>query len=381
MFRGIYTAANAMTTKQNQIEMISNNIANVDTTGFKKDVGVIEAFSEKLLYKRQDVEGYMRTTKNNAKVNNKKLPDGSTKTDIEITRGYLTLEDRNGKGYYKSASVTMDNDGYLRTVYRDYNSKTITKFGAYLLDANGNKIKVNTNNQNNRGGKSELNIDTAGNLRYGNNVLAKLIAPEARKSIGTINSGSLTERVMINYNQGALERTENDTHIALDGEGFLKVRVGGTNSVKYTRGGAITMDKNRILQDYLGSVLLTENGKEITVPENSAKLDIKRDGTVYSISTDGQRENIGKLAIVNVTNKEDMQKYGHSYMQMIGNAQPNEEAFSGRLVQGYLEHSNVNSIDEMVDMIAMYRGFESDQKVINAYDQIMQKAANDIGKV
>ena len=76
-----------------------------------------------------------------------------------------------------------------------------------------------------------------------------------------------------------------------------------------------------------------------------------------------------------------MQKYGHSYIQMINGSTANEVDFKGRLLQGYLERSNVSSIDEMVDMIAMFRAFESDQKVINAYDQIMQKATNEIGKV
>lgn len=372
MFIGMYTAANAMQTKQNQIEIISNNIANVDTTGFKKDVGVVEAFSEKLLYKRENIEGYLRATKNNVKVNNKTLKDGRVKTDLEITRGYLTLEDKNGKGYYKSASVTRDDDGYLRTVYRDYNSKTITKFGAYLLDENSNRVKVD---------KGQLSMDTLGNLMVDNKPVAKLIVPEARKSIGTINSGALIDRVMLNFEQGTQEHTENPMHISLEGDGFLKVKIAGTESIKYTRGGALTMDKDRKLQDYLGNKILTKDLKEIQVPENSTRLDIRENGLVISISADNQRQELGQLAIVDVTNKEDMQKYGHSYIQMINGSTANEVDFKGRLLQGYLERSNVSSIDEMVDMIAMFRAFESDQKVINAYDQIMQKATNEIGKV
>jgi flagellar basal body and hook protein len=66
---------------------------------------------------------------------------------------------------------------------------------------------------------------------------------------------------------------------------------------------------------------------------------------------------------------------------MTNNTQAIEHPFAGEVLQGYLEKSNVSAIDEMVDMIQMYRGFESDQKVINAYDQIMQKAANEIGKI
>lgn len=372
MFRGIYTAANAMQTKQNKIETISNNIANVDTTGFKKDTNVIEAFSEKLFIKRENVEGYLRSIPNRATVNNKTLRDGSNNIEIEISRGYLQLEDKNGKGYYRSANLVRDDEGYLRTVYREYNSDKVTKFGAYLLDVNGNKINAP---------KGEISIDSLGNLLAGGTVVAKLIVPEARKSIGTINSGVLTDRVMINFNQGHQEMTENPMHISLEGDGFFKIKIAGTDSVKYSRSGAFTMDENRILKDYLNNSVLSDNGNDIVVPENSRSLEFKRDGSIYSLNSDSQREFIGKLDIVDIENKEDMQKYGHGYFQMIANSEAKETKFEGRLLQGYLERSNVNAIDEMVDMIEMFRGFEADQKVINSYDQIMQKAANEVGKI
>ena len=371
MFRGIYTASSAMQTKQKQIEIISNNIANVDTTAYKKDVGITEAFSEKLLMKRENVEGYLRADSNNVKVSNKNLKNGLVKTDIEISRGYLTLEDKNGKGYYKSASVVRDDEGYLRTVYNEYNSNDITKFGAYLLDENSNKINIPD---------GDITVDNSGNIVSGGRQIAKLIVPEARKSIGTINSGALIDRVMINYNQGAQERTENPMHISLEGSGFFKVKLDNTEVVKYSRSGVFTMDNSGVLRDFLGNIVLSEDNSEIKVPTNSRSLEFKSDGTVVSLNSDGQREQIAKLALVDIYNKEDMQKYGHSYMQMTNNTQAIEHPFGGKVLQGYLEKSNVSAIDEMVDMIQMYRGFESDQKVINAYDQIMQKAANEIGK-
>jgi len=372
MFRGIYTASSAMQTKQKQIEIISNNIANVDTTAYKKDVGITEAFSEKLLMKRENVEGYLRADSNNVKVSNKNLKNGLVKTDIEISRGYLTLEDKNGKGYYKSASVVRDDEGYLRTVYNEYNSNDITKFGAYLLDEKSNKINIPD---------GDITVDNSGNIVSGGRQIAKLIVPEARKPIGTINSGSLIDRVMINYNQGAQERTENPMHISLEGNGFFKVKLDNTDVVKYSRSGVFTMDNLGVLRDFLGNIVLSEDNSEIKVPTNSRSLEFKSDGTVVSLNSDGQREQIAKLALVDIYNKEDMQKYGHSYMQMTNNTQAIEHPFGGKVLQGYLEKSNVSAIDEMVDMIQMYRGFESDQKVINAYDQIMQKAANEIGKI
>lgn len=372
MFRGIYTASSAMQTKQNQIEIISNNIANVDTTSYKKDVGVTEAFSEKLLLKRENVEGYLRAKSNNIKVSNKTLKNGLVKTDIEISRGYLTLEDKNGKGYYKSASVVRDDEGYLRTVYNEYNSNDITKFGAYLLDENSNRINV---------ADGDITVDNTGNIVSGGRQVAKLIVPEARKSIGTINSGALIDRVMINFNQGAQEKTDNPMHISLEGNGFFKVKLENTDTMKYSRSGVFNLDNSGVLKDFLGNKVISEDGSDIKIPSNSRSIEFNKDGSIISLNSDGQREQIAKLALVDIYNKEDMQKYGHSYMQMTNNVQPVEQPFGGKVLQGYLERSNVSAIDEMVDMIQMYRGFESDQKVINAYDQIMQKAANELGKI
>jgi len=347
MFRGIYTASSAMQTKQNQIEIISNNIANVDTTSYKKDVGVTEAFSEKLLLKRENVEGYLRAKSNNIKVSNKTLKNGLVKTDIEISRGYLTLEDKNGKGYYKSASVVRDDEGYLRTVYNEYNSNDITKFGAYLLDENSNRINI---------ADGDITVDNNGNIVSGGRRVAKLIVPDARKSIGTINSGALIDRVMINFNQGAQEKTDNPMHISLEGNGFFKVKLENTDTVKYSRSGVFNLDNSGVLKDFLGNKVISEDGSDIKIPSNSRSIEFNKDGSIISLNSDGQREQIAKLALVDIYNKEDMQKYGHSYMQMTNNVQPVEQPFGGKVLQGYLERSNVSAIDEMVDMIQMYRG-------------------------
>ena len=375
MLRGIYTAANAMSTKQDTIETITNNIANTDTTAYKKDEHITEAFSEKLLYKRQDSLGYIRNVPNRVKVNNTKLKSGQTQVNIDITRGYLQLEDRNGKGYYRSATLVKDEQGYLRTAYREYNSDTITKFGASLLDENGEKIQLK------QGSDGEIAIDTAGNLTVGNRAIAKVIVPEARKSIGTINSGTITDRVMTNYNQGAQELTENPMHISLEGEGFFKVKLADTGQVKSSRSGAFTMDKDRNLTDFLGNYVLSVSGRPIQLPEYTKEVEFKKNGGVFIKNDQGYLEEVDMMDIVDISNKEDMQKYGHSYLQMISGTKADELPFQGKVLQGYLERSNVNPIDEMVNMIAMYRGFETDQKVINTYDQILDKAVNNLGQI
>ena len=375
MLRGLYTATNAMKAHQDRIETITNNIANVDTTAYKKDEHILEAFSEKLLYKRQDALGYVRAIPNRVRVNTNELKSGQTQVNIDIERGYLQLEDRNGNGYYKSASLVQDEDGYLRTAYRNYNSDVITKFGAYLLDQDGNRVQIQ------QGLNGQIAIDAAGNLTAGGRPIAKIVIPEARKSIGTINSGTITDRVMTNYTQGAQDHTENPMHIALEGDGFFKVQITKTGQVKYSRSGTFTMNDEQILTDHLGNYVLSVSGNPIKIPEYVKEVEFTKDGGVFIVNDQGYREEIDMIDIVDIANKEDMQKYGHSYLQMMPNTQADEVPFEGKVLQGYLERSNVNPIDEMVKLISMYRGFENSQKVINVYDQILDKAANNLGRI
>lgn len=372
MFRGLYTAANGMIAKQHRIETIANNLANVDTTGYKKDDHITEAFSEKLLYKRHDSEGVLRAIPNWVSSKNTTLENGANELEMTIKRGYIMMEDDTGRGYYKAAKVARDEDGYLRTVYRDYNSKVITKFGAYMLDENGNRVKVP---------EGTFKILPDGSLAVGGNPIAKVIIPEARGSIGTINGGAMTDRTMTNYTQGSLDTTDNPMHIALEGEGFLKVLIGDTGKYKYSRAGAMTMDKDGVLKDYTGNTFVGVNSSPIKLPLNSKQIEIKEDGSIYYLDDDNNMQYVDTFDIVDIANKEDLRKHGLSYYEAIPGNEIEETPYNGKVLQGYLERSNVSNIDEMVQMIEAQRGFESDQKVIQVYDQIMQNAANEIGKI
>ena len=82
-----------------------------------------------------------------------------------------------------------------------------------------------------------------------------------------------------------------------------------------------------------------------------------------------------------MTNSEDLLKTGQTYLSVPQGITAQETPFTGSVMQGYLESSNVDIISEMAQMISLLRGYESDQKVIRSYDDIMQKAANEIGKI
>jgi len=89
---------------------------------------------------------------------------------------------------------------------------------------------------------------------------------------------------------------------------------------------------------------------------------------------------VDQLALTEVNNPRVLRKFQQGYYQVETGATPEELPFQGKVLQGYLEGSNVNSIKEMVEMISAYRTYESNQKVVRAYDELLSRAVNEIAK-
>ena len=91
---------------------------------------------------------------------------------------------------------------------------------------------------------------------------------------------------------------------------------------------------------------------------------------------------IAKLSLIEVADRDTLQKVGNSMYQFRSNAQPEvSDVRAPVLKQGYIEASNVNIVQEMTDMIATTRTFESTQKAINAYDSMADKLVNTVPKI
>lgn len=370
MFRGLYTATNSMRTNAKRLDSVTNNIANAQTSGFKKDVLLVDSFAEKLVVKRNGIEDNLRPSRQDVKIERLSEQENGAYR-IEIKRGYLTMEDEQGKGYYKSAVIKRDEEGYLRTVLRDSDLREHTKFGAYLLDRKGGRIRV---------GEGELSLLPDGLLQVGGAPSANIIAAPAAQVIGTMNGGSRVDRTMINFSQGKLEYTENPLDLAIEGEGFFKVLDRRDGKQKYSRQGAFTLSVEGLLVDRSGNPVLSASGSSINIPSDAGRLTIDPKGRIYRDSG-SQKILIDTIGVVSVENKEDMKKQGESYLVSVEGRQLREADFGGGVRQGYLEGSNVETIYEMVEMIETLRRFEADQKVIRSYDDIMNKAANEIGKL
>lgn len=278
MFRGFYTVASGMLSQQRKTEMLTNNMSNANTPGYKADQASMRAFPE-MLMERMD-----------------------------------------------STSIPTEN---------------------------------------------------------------KLSLPFNQK-VGALNTGVYMQETIPSFLQGDLQETGRSLDIALldvsmpaneetgsMGSVFLAVE-GADGNPRYTRNGNLTVNGNGFLTTNSGFYMLDENGERIQLDSDQftvgEKGQILVDDNVVTTLGVGYSENPNRLV-----------KQGDGLFATEGNV-PLPDAYEEADVsfttkQGFLERSNVDASRTMTDMLSAYRAFEANQKVLQAYDRSMEKAANEIGRV
>lgn len=180
-----------------------------------------------------------------------------------------------------------------------------------------------------------------------------------------------TERV---FEQGNLQQTSNSKDVAIQGNGFFQVLMpDGTTA--YTRDGSFQTDSQ--------GQLVTASGfpvqPAITIPANAQSVTVGRDGVV-SITLPGQAATtqVGAIQLATFINPAGLMAKGENlYVESSasGNANTNAPGTNGAglLSQGYVETSNVNVVEELVNMIQTQRAYEINSKAITTSDQMLQK--------
>ncbi len=174
------------------------------------------------------------------------------------------------------------------------------------------------------------------------------------------------------FTQGTLQITEQSLDIALEGRGFFQVTQ-PDGEVAYTRNGNFQLNSEGDIVNAQGYLL----EPQITVPDDTTSLTIASDGviSVTQASTATATE-IGQIEVADFVNPAGLQAIGGNlYLETVASGAPStgtpdSEGFA-RLVQGALENSNVNSVEELVDMISTQRAFEMNSKVISTADQML----------
>ena len=254
MIRGWYTGASGMNAQQNRLDAISNNLANVDTAGYKRDVAVSKSFPE-LLLRRINLDGVYQT------------PFGSA---------------------------------------------------------------------------------------------------DAAPVIGKLGLGVETNENYTDFSQGSFRLTNQNTDLAFGGKGFFAVMT--PLGERYTRDGNFIIGKEGILETKEGYPVLGENGY---IRVETDKFIVNEDGMIYS---EKDNEVIDRFKVVRFDNERYLKKMGgnlYSSNDISGDAHIAEGAERPRFIQSYLETSNVNVVNEMVQMIEVNRAYEANQKTISSEDSMM----------
>jgi flagellar basal-body rod protein FlgF len=215
-------------------------------------------------------------------------------------------------------------------------------------------------------------------------------------SIGTLNTGVYTQEGIPSFTQGALKQTGNTTDFSLLSEslpidpatqqkGTLLFAVRqDNNEIRYTQNGQFTVDQGGFLTTAEGRNVLNQNLQPIKV--DSKEFTVQDNGQV--VLQDGTATN--RLWLGYTAEPQQLVKEGQGLLRWGGNPQGTPQSVeqvgllnnAGPLVkQGFVEQSNVDLTQTMTEMMNTYRGFEANQKVIQAYDRSMEKTVNEIGRI
>ncbi|MDO5519577.1 MAG: flagellar basal-body rod protein FlgF [bacterium] len=214
------------------------------------------------------------------------------------------------------------------------------------------------------------------NQAFGELLAIKTKDASVDQSIGSMSLGTKLGEVYTNYDQGSLQETGNTFDLAISGKGFFQVAVAdknGNETTKYTRDGSFKLDSNGYLLDSDGNHLIGENGY-VQVPDTNGTIAIDDSGAVFC--------NNVQVDLIELKDFEDynyLKKYGNNLYDAVDGAA--EKDATGNVLQGYLEQSNVQTVEEMVNMITITRAYETNQKVMNTMDSMLDKVVNQVGSI
>lgn len=251
---------------------------------------------------------------------------------------------------------------------------------AWSMIANSKKMDVITNNM--------ANVNTTGYKKdtvvfesFPDLLTKRINDTKNSSNIGSMELSSDVGEIYTYFTQGQLNQTNNTMDIAIsDGNtaeapspAFFTIGViAGDGEMReyYTKDGSFVLNANNQLVTKDGNLVLGQDGP-ITLEQGAFSVDAKgnivQNGTV-----------IDTLRITQFVDGTKLRKLGDNLLENDGSEVTD---FTGTVLQGFTEASNVNVIDEMVDMITVMRAYEANQKVLQSHDSLLEKAVNEVGVV
>lgn len=207
--------------------------------------------------------------------------------------------------------------------------------------------------------------------------------PGNKKNLGVMSMGVHIGETYTDYSQGNYKITDNQTDFAINGNGFFAVSYtdkAGNTSVKYTRDGAFIVNTQGYLVTKDGDFVLNQNGALGSEP--NARIQVNPNLPITVTADGGIYQNdvlVGNIGLVDFEDYDYIAKFGENLYDRVDGAVLRQA--DATIDQGCLESSNVNVVSEMVNMITISRAYQAGQKVINAVDETLDKAVNQVGRV
>lgn len=259
--------------------------------------------------------------------------------------------------------------------------------GMIAQQTNVDTIANNLANVNTTGYKTQVNEFKS--LLY-QNLQTKTTSANGERKPGSAQVGLGVRNASISsvFKTGSFLASESDTAFALDGKGFFAVK-GADGNTYYTKNGdfKFTLADNggNMLATSEGLPVMDSNGNPIVLDQSYivSQVTVSQDGELCYPDEKNNPQPMGiRVGVYQFNNPNGLEKLGESrYQETAASGQPINEATNTyvektKVIQGYLEGSNVQVVDEMVNMIVAQRAYELNSKAITASDEMLQQANN-----
>jgi flagellar hook protein FlgE len=329
MLRSMYSGISGMKNFQTKLDVIGNNIANVNTYGFKKGRVVFKDMMS------QTISGASSSAGNRGGVNPKQIGLGSQLATIDTITEGGSLQTTN-----RVLDLAVSGDGYFQVGSSDLTAFTnvqYTRAGNTFMDENG--YLVNSDGLFLGGFSAYSDVTDYDHDNNGD-------TPAINKTVGITPAD-------VDASQFNFSDSENPVY---DGD---------TVNVEYPGGTA------EVAIQY----------KPIKIPTDAQSMSIGKDGTVTYIDSEGQLKWAGKVVLANFATPGGLQKSGNNLYQQTNNSGAPIRNFAGEAgigttESGFLEMSNVDLSEEFSEMIVAQRGFQANSRIITTSDEILQELVN-----
>lgn len=188
--------------------------------------------------------------------------------------------------------------------------------------------------------------------------------------LGNIGLGVENSPLTTDYSEGPLNQTGHPFDLSITGAGFFRIKT--AQGERYTRDGRFVRDAGGSLVTLEGNSVLNKGGQAIKLPEGD--FGVSEDGTV---TVNGKT--VSQIGLATFKDPQADLEMDQNNLFMAKTAPTNQGV--GRIAQGYLESSNVNSAQLMTQMISVARSYEAAQKMVQTQDELLGKTISSLGKV